>query len=281
MTPKGQMAFGGGPPITHLPPAMKAMFQPGPPLPYKEKIRKRKCPPYSGLASLRELFETTAPPERVIMETPRDRREAKRAARVAANELALSAAKAAWDPVAPRAEVAEVTTTDAYKTLFVGRLSYETTEAKLRREFEQFGPIKAARLVAEPGGKPRGYAFIEFEKEADMRTAYKRADGRRVDGRRILVDVERGRTVRNWKPRRLGGGLGGQTRKKPSKPANGPPRTVAPPAAPPHRYAADRRRSPSREKDRGRAYRDRDDRHRDRDRRRRDRSRSRERSRRY
>ena len=27
MTPKGQMAFGGGPPITHLPPAMKAMFQ--------------------------------------------------------------------------------------------------------------------------------------------------------------------------------------------------------------------------------------------------------------
>ena len=54
----------------------------------------------------------------------------------------------------------------------------------------------------------RGYAFIEFEREADMRAAYKRGDGRKIDGRRVLVDVERGRTVRNWRPRRLGGGLG-------------------------------------------------------------------------
>lgn len=32
-----------------------------------------------------------------------------------------------------------------------------------------------------------------------MRIAYKRADGRKIDGRRVLVDVERGRTVRDWK----------------------------------------------------------------------------------
>lgn len=38
--------------------------------------------------------------------------------------------------------------------------------------------------------------------------AYKQADGRKIDGRRVLVDVERGRTVPNWRPRRLGGGLG-------------------------------------------------------------------------
>lgn len=38
--------------------------------------------------------------------------------------------------------------------------------------------------------------------------AYKLADGRKIDGRRVLVDVERGRTVKGWKPRRLGGGLG-------------------------------------------------------------------------
>lgn len=42
--------------------------------------------------------------------------------------------------------------------------------------------------------------------------AYKRADGKKVDGRRLLVDVERGRTVKGWLPRRLGGGLG-NTRK--------------------------------------------------------------------
>ena len=34
--------------------------------------------------------------------------------------------------------------------------------------------------------------------------AYKHADGKKIDGRRIVVDVERGRTVKNWKPRRLG-----------------------------------------------------------------------------
>lgn len=36
--------------------------------------------------------------------------------------------------------------------------------------------------------------------------------GRKIDGRRVVVDVERGRTVKGWRPRRLGGGLGG-TRK--------------------------------------------------------------------
>ena len=34
--------------------------------------------------------------------------------------------------------------------------------------------------------------------------AYKYADGRKVDGRRLVVDVEKGRTTKGWKPRRLG-----------------------------------------------------------------------------
>ena len=38
--------------------------------------------------------------------------------------------------------------------------------------------------------------------------AYKQADGRKIDSKRLIVDVERGRTVPNWRPRRLGGGLG-------------------------------------------------------------------------
>ncbi|VAH03357.1 unnamed protein product [Triticum turgidum subsp. durum] len=42
----------------------------------------------------------------------------------------------------------------------------------------------------------------------DMKNAYKQADGRKVDNKRVIVDVERGRTVPNWRPRRLGGGLG-------------------------------------------------------------------------
>ncbi len=43
-----------------------------------------------------------------------------------------------------------------------------------------------------------------------MKAAYKDAEGLVILGKRLLVDVERGRTVRGWKPRRLGGGLGGR-----------------------------------------------------------------------
>ncbi|KAJ6990021.1 LOW QUALITY PROTEIN: hypothetical protein NC653_018518 [Populus alba x Populus x berolinensis] len=65
------------------------------------------------------------------------------------------------------------------------------------------------RMVADKvTNKPRGYAFIEYMHTRDMKAAYKQADGRKLDGRRVLVDVERGRTVPNWRPRRLGGGLG-------------------------------------------------------------------------
>jgi U1 small nuclear ribonucleoprotein len=97
---------------------------------------------------------------------------------------------------------------NAYHTLFVGRLSYDTTDNKLRREFEEYGVIKTCKIVTDLEGKSRGYAFIEFEKEEGMTAAYKRGDGKKIDGRRVQIDVERGRTVRDWRPRRLGGGLG-------------------------------------------------------------------------
>lgn len=64
--------------------------------------------------------------------------------------------------------------------------------------------LKCDLVVQYSQGKSRGYAFIEFEDENDMRKAYKQADGLEIDGRRVVVDVERGRTVRGWKPRRLG-----------------------------------------------------------------------------
>ncbi|MQL84278.1 hypothetical protein Taro_016771 [Colocasia esculenta] len=89
------------------------------------------------------------------------------------------------------------------------RTNHETTEHRIKREFESYGPIKRVRLITDKeANKPRGYAFIEYVHTRDMKNAYKQADGRKVDARRVLVDVERGRTVANWRPRRLGGGLG-------------------------------------------------------------------------
>ncbi|KAJ6831294.1 sorting nexin 1-like [Iris pallida] len=60
------------------------------------------------------------------------------------------------------------------------------------------------RLVTDKEtNKPRGYAFIEYMHTRDMKIAYKQADGRKLDNRRVFVDVERGRTVLNWRPRRF------------------------------------------------------------------------------
>ena len=144
------------------------------------------------------------------------------------------------------------------KTLFVGRISFDSTEKKLKREFEVYGPINKIRLIKNiETEKSRGYCFIEYEHKRDMisilfkifqanyitlnfikknivillikkvnnlflkffkliKAAYKQADGKKIDGRRVLVDCERGRTVKDWKPRRFGGGRG-DTRRGRSK----------------------------------------------------------------
>ncbi|GFF26340.1 U1 small nuclear ribonucleoprotein 70 kDa homolog [Aspergillus udagawae] len=146
---------------------------------------------------------------------------------------------------------------DPFRTLFVARLSYDVKESDLEREFGRFGPIERIRIVKDtvtPKGskKPhRGYAFIVYEREKDMKgttashnysetsetsldpkTAYKETDGIRIKDRRVLVDVERGRTVKGWKPRRFGGGLGGRgyTKALPSRPTG--PGSFGPPSGP-------------------------------------------------
>ncbi|KAH7460236.1 U11/U12 small nuclear ribonucleoprotein 35 kDa protein [Phytophthora ramorum] len=99
---------------------------------------------------------------------------------------------------------------DPYSTLFVGRLHFDTTEETLRGFFEAYGPIRRLRLVRDKSDKSKGYAFVEFEHERHFERAYRHAHGRVIDGATILVDFERGRVMKGWKPRRLGGGLGGR-----------------------------------------------------------------------
>jgi hypothetical protein len=55
------------------------------------------------------------------------------------------------------------------------------------------------------------FPFIMTQNQISS-AAYKHADGKKIDGKRVLVDVERARTVKGWLPRRLGGGLGGTRR---------------------------------------------------------------------
>ncbi|KAG7389911.1 small nuclear ribonucleoprotein 35kDa (U11 U12) [Phytophthora pseudosyringae] len=100
---------------------------------------------------------------------------------------------------------------DPYSTLFVARLSFATTEETLRHLFNDYGPLRRLRLVRDQKtDKSKGYAFVEFEHERHLERAYRAAHRRVVDGATILVDFERSRVMKGWKPRRLGGGLGGK-----------------------------------------------------------------------
>ncbi|RHY58526.1 hypothetical protein DYB34_012006, partial [Aphanomyces astaci] len=160
----------------------------------------RAIPANAVLFYTYEEFEVTTPPARHVSETPRQRQDRLREEKLSINQKKLA------DDLAACASKQK--TEDAYKTLFVGRISYETTEKQLRRELERYGDIVNLRLVEDEDGKCRGYAFVEYKDEGAMKAAYKNADGKKIDGRRVVVDVERGRTVRDWKPRKLGGGIG-------------------------------------------------------------------------
>ena len=98
---------------------------------------------------------------------------------------------------------------DPYRTIFVGRLNYNTTEDRLHREFNIFGQVENVRIVRnQKTGKPNGYAFVEFRDERGADDAVRKGDGRKIDGYKIIVDREFGRTKNTWYPRRLGGGKG-------------------------------------------------------------------------
>ena len=140
---------------------------------------------------------------REIPEPPSEKRKRAAEERRIQHETFINEARQAYRPN----ENASVTS-DPYKTLFVGRVAYETSEKTLRRVFEEWGPVKNVTIVLDREGRSRGYAFVEYEHERDLKDAYKHADGIKVDGRSLLVDVERARTVPGWYPRRLGGGKG-------------------------------------------------------------------------
>lgn len=232
-------------PGTHLlPPNLLKLFAPRPSLPYARPVgkdihrvtSKNVDGVASILARLREASTATLiagngevgdgmeegeePAFTLAEETKRQiRREERKKKKTEEFKIAKETYKPADDAEAIG---------DPYKTLFISRLNKNATESDLRREFESFGTIERVRLVRDQKGRCRGYAFIVYERERDMKAAYKESDGLHIMGKRILVDVERGRTVRGWKPRRLGGGLGGR------------PKPVEQPVLPPPRVSGGR-----------------------------------------
>ena len=86
------------------------------------------------------------------------------------------------------------------KTLYVGNLSYSTTENDLRTIFEPYGPVTDARIIEN-----RGFGFVEVPDER-MDSAIEAINGKEIGGRTLTVNEAKPRTER--RPG-AGGGRGG------------------------------------------------------------------------
>ena len=88
--------------------------------------------------------------------------------------------------------------------LFIGGLSWGTTDDGLTQAFSKFGDIEEAKVITDrETGRSRGFGFITFADEDAASEAVNQMNGQDLDGRTLKVDFAQD------KPRRDGGGGGG------------------------------------------------------------------------
>jgi RNA recognition motif-containing protein len=91
--------------------------------------------------------------------------------------------------------------------LFVGNLSFNTTENQLQDLFAAHGPVTSVDLIMDKfSGRPRGFAFVTMETKEGADAAVQALHGKNLDGRDLTVNEARPREER---PRSFGGGGGG------------------------------------------------------------------------
>jgi cold-inducible RNA-binding protein len=88
--------------------------------------------------------------------------------------------------------------------LYVGNLSYNTTEDQLRQLFAQAGTVKQASLILDrETQRSRGFGFVEMTTQAEAEKAIQMFNNYELDGRRLMVNIARPREERG------GGGFRG------------------------------------------------------------------------
>lgn len=76
------------------------------------------------------------------------------------------------------------------KNLYVGNLSYDTTEETLRTLFAEYGQIESVRLITDRyTGRSKGFAFVEMSTDQAAQEAIGGLNGKQVDNREIKVDA--------------------------------------------------------------------------------------------
>jgi RNA recognition motif-containing protein len=93
------------------------------------------------------------------------------------------------------------------KKLYVGNLSYNTTEDGLRNLFSGFGSVASAKIIFDrETGNSKGFGFIEMGSDEEASAAIAGVNGRELDGRQIRVNEALDKPRRD---RPSGGGYGG------------------------------------------------------------------------
>jgi len=100
------------------------------------------------------------------------------------------------------------------KNLFVGNMSFQTTEADLTALFQPFGQVSRIHIVTDrETGRARGFAFVEMPNDAEASKAIAALDGKELGSRNLKVNEARPKgerpLLRNSGGARPGGGRGG------------------------------------------------------------------------
>lgn len=78
------------------------------------------------------------------------------------------------------------------KKLYVGNLSYSTTDAALKDAFAQFGAVESASVLTDKmTGRSRGFGFVTMSDDAEAEKAINSMNGTDLDGRKLTVNEAR------------------------------------------------------------------------------------------
>jgi RNA recognition motif-containing protein len=95
--------------------------------------------------------------------------------------------------------------------IYVGNLSFNTTEDGLRQVFEQYGEVATASIVTDrETGRSRGFAFVEMPNDGEAKAAIEAMNGQALDGRNLTVNEARPREAGGGGRGGFGGGGGGR-----------------------------------------------------------------------
>jgi len=76
------------------------------------------------------------------------------------------------------------------QNLFIGKLSYSTTDDSLKAFFEQIGPVESARVITDrDSGRSKGFAFVKYVNQDDNQKAIDQLNGKELDGWEITVSL--------------------------------------------------------------------------------------------